>query len=70
MTTHMFDAKTSQPFAFTTDGKNWYRQDNSEWWAYQDGSNLYSARSSEWILYQQDRHFYDAKSSEWRYFLS
>jgi hypothetical protein len=66
----MYDAKTSQPFAFTTDGKNWYLHNDSAWWAYQDGDNVFSAESSEWILYQRDRHLYDAKSSEWRYFLS
>lgn len=57
-TTWLYTAANGEPFAYTTDDKNYYRQGGG-WWAWLSGTWLYSAQGGAPLGWFSGKWFYD-----------
>ena len=61
-TTYLYDVKTGQAYAYTSDGENYYLARGGTWWAYQTGNYLYDAKNGKSIAYWSGDHLYGARA--------
>ncbi len=61
-TAYLYDVRTGQASAYTSDGVNYYLAKDGNWWAYQSGTYLYDAKTGEPIAYWSGDQLHGARA--------
>jgi hypothetical protein len=68
-TTQLYAAADGAPFAYATDGKNFFLYSDNSYWAYRHDDHLYDAQSNQPIAYIVQNYVYALSTNEPLYYM-